>query len=460
MSDPFVEGAIRRILARRQGDLPGPCPDANEFATYLESRLTPGETDLFEKHASSCAACQATLALSLQLEERESGVSANTGLEPQRFSYRSSQIHLVLATAVVVVVGVLLFQATRQSGSPKPKPQVASQPYRSSVSGGRTAALTSPESSTTSPSTAVPTASPLSPIATETPAQVQVERQPLRSTDKPAIVTAPPPTITLDALNIAKAKVSARADLAKPGAVAEPAADALKAQRELMANNALNMRMSAANSDETKIQNGAVAGQAAQGVQQAGQLAQQAVQSGQQAGQMVQQASQLNQQAAAPPMRAAQAQAKAGQGLGGGGGGGAGGRGGGGAQKAAVAPMRDANAQAGSLQTIVDRFSTPSNYERFAARFAMPERTGERPVLAEEMIAATVKRVGNRVFFRTTREWVDAECGLHLGAPTHGIARNSREYRDILAAEPALAELHASGLPILIYWHGTLCLIQ
>jgi hypothetical protein len=132
------------------------------------------------------------------------------------------------------------------------------------------------------------------------------------------------------------------------------------------------------------------------------------------------------------------------------------------AQQAAVTPMRGAQVQAGMPQAATERAQaqlSTSNLSWFE-RYHMPGHIAERPVLAEEMIAATVKKVGNRVFFRTTREWVDAECGLHLEAPTHGIARNSREYRDILAAEPALAELQASGLPILIYWKGTLYLIQ
>ncbi len=450
MSDPFVEGAIRRILARPQGDLPGPCPDANEFAAYLEARLTLGETDRFEKHASSCAACQATLALSLQLEEPESSMPAKAPLALQRFSYRSSPIRLVFATAVVVVVGVLLFQATRQSRLLQPKPQVASEPNGSSVAGGANAALTSRESGTTSPAARVPAASPLSPIATGTPAQVQAERQPLRAANKPAGAIISQPATNLDALDITKAKVSERADLSKQSAIVEPATNAQKAERELIVANALNMNMSAANSNETKLQNVAVGGQAVQNVQQIGQMAQQA--------------SNSNQQAAAPPNIAAQAQSAAARIGGGGGRGGVAGLVGGGTQQAAVAPMRDAKAQAGSLPAIAEKakasISGPTIYERVVARFAVPERTGDRPVLAEELIASTAKKVGNRVFFRTAREWVDAECGLHPGAPTHGVARNSREYRDILAAEPALAELHSSGLPILIYWHGTLCLIQ
>lgn len=250
--------------------------------------------------------------------------------------------------------------------------------------------------------------------------------QPAPAAISPAIVAAPPAPVTLDASNIVRPQAPARAEAVKPEVVEME----LRKQAQLDAE-ALKMKVAGARPEDAKMQAGLA---------------------GQQTGQMIQQAVQPGRQAAVAPARAAQAQATAQ--------GGGGGRGGGGGQLGAVAPIRMAQAETVKVQALAFQGGYANKGSFLSStppRFDLPG-PGSRQwgsVIAKESTAGFVKKLGTRAFYLTTGNWIDAECALHPEAPFREINRNSKEYQDILAKEPALAELHFSGIPFLLYWNGT-----
>lgn len=139
---------------------------------------------------------------------------------------------------------------------------------------------------------------------------------------------------------------------------------------------------------------------------------------------------------------------------------------GGGGQQAAAVPMRalpsqSAQSLAGVVQPNVEQAKTKRAQDAKVAGSEVSRALAEaRSMLAKEATAESVKKIGNRVFYRTTGFWVEADCALHGEAPSREISRDSKEYADMLAREPALAELHSAGVPILLYWNGTNYLIR
>jgi hypothetical protein len=86
----------------------------------------------------------------------------------------------------------------------------------------------------------------------------------------------------------------------------------------------------------------------------------------------------------------------------------------------------------------------------------------KRVRLAVQEAAANVlgtQMLGDRIFLRTPNYWVEVECTLHGEAPSREITRNSKAFSDMLMQETALSRL-PSGLPVLLYWHGTKLLIR
>lgn len=63
--------------------------------------------------------------------------------------------------------------------------------------------------------------------------------------------------------------------------------------------------------------------------------------------------------------------------------------------------------------------------------------------------------LGNRTFYQMTDSWMDVSYASHAGAASREIARSSKEFADMLRAEPGLAPLRSLDVPILIYWEGT-----
>jgi hypothetical protein len=88
-----------------------------------------------------------------------------------------------------------------------------------------------------------------------------------------------------------------------------------------------------------------------------------------------------------------------------------------------------------------------------------PPLAEARSLLDKGIDVDHVRKVGSRIFCRTRDYWVDAESSAHEKAPTREIRRDSKEYRDILAKEPQLAEL-PPGVPILLYWNATNLVIR
>jgi hypothetical protein len=240
MRYPFVEKAIRHILVRRRADAQGACPEANELAAYLEGRLTSKEAVRFEEHASNCVACQEKLALSLQLAEESAGAAGSRAVEPQRFVYRSSPIRFALGAAVLLIVGMLLFQATRESRRLQPTPQIAHLEPRGSVSGGAEAKLVSPEGSGTSASVSASAAAGPPPRATQAPARSQAASQPSQPGGIPAAATVP---TELLAAKVVPSQVSAGAGGTKQAAAAEPVEEVPKPVQAQLDAEALKMKI-------------------------------------------------------------------------------------------------------------------------------------------------------------------------------------------------------------------------
>lgn len=254
MRYPFVEKAIRHILVRRRADAQGACPEANELAAYLEGRLISEEAARFEEHASNCVACQEKLALSLQLAEENAGAAGNRAVEPQRFAYRSSPIRFALGAAVVLIVGVLLFQATRESRRIQPTPQIAQLAPRGNVSGGAEAKLVSPEVSGTSASVSARAAASPPPRATQAPARSQAGSQPSRLAGNPATVAVPPDSLALNVANIERAQAPPRAGATKQTAAAEPVEEVPKPVQAQLDAETLKMKMAAVRPGIANIQ--------------------------------------------------------------------------------------------------------------------------------------------------------------------------------------------------------------
>ena len=285
MKSQFVDGAFRRILALRRGVAPGPCPDANEFAAYLEAGLTPEETARFEEHASNCQPCQEALALSLTLAEEETGMAGRPLPEPRRFTYRSSPLRFALAAVVLLTVGALLFRATQEARLVQPEAQIARREAKGDMpgSGARSSA---PQGSALQPATGTPAIPRESSGTSPIPAKVKdlAASQPPRPPGMPVGLVTPAPTIASDAASAARssqvaAKAEAKADVPKP-AVGEGIEDLQKAQRAQLdakeQKNALAFRQA----DETRMQVAVSGQQNAVGQARAGNVQQMAVQAG------------------------------------------------------------------------------------------------------------------------------------------------------------------------------------
>jgi hypothetical protein len=165
------------------------------------------------------------------------------------------------------------------------------------------------------------------------------------------------------------------------------------------------------------------------------------------------------------------------------GGGGGGGRGGGkaagqaaGVQQAAAQQTQQANVQqATATQQATVMRQADGSQRRMALDIAAAEA---RPEGAADVAASKVnqaidearlllekdgkkipsKKIGSRTFYRTANFWVDASSLAHVQASPRDIARDSKEFTDILAKEKKLTEL--KDAPILIYWDTANCLIR
>lgn len=84
---------------------------------------------------------------------------------------------------------------------------------------------------------------------------------------------------------------------------------------------------------------------------------------------------------------------------------------------------------------------------------------GQASELKDEKAAERQKKVAGRLFYRTSGYWVDGECLLRPNAPRRDIRKDSKEYSDMIAKEPALVELKGE-VPVLVYWNGANCLIR
>jgi len=388
MKSQWVDEAFRRILALRRDVAPGPCPDANEFAAYLEARLNTAETARFEEHASNCRSCQETLALSLQLADTEDDTVRRPVAEPARSAYRTSPLRFALAAAVLLTVGVLLFQTAREARMVQPESQIARREAKGDMPRPEAAA---PQSEAIQPAKV----SPAVPRESAGVPRIAADKKELAANQpsfgEPAGAAAAAPAIPAGTGVPARvSQVAAARDekaAAPKAAVGELVAEeqkALPAQRVNLADKAKQAYVQA---DESRLQP-AIA----------------------------------NQQPAVANQPPAVGQARAGNVQ----------------QIAAQAPAEAVSVQAGR----------PAADER--VRLALQEASAAKE---------KEQKYGGRALLRTTSCWVEVECTRHVEAPAREIARDSKEFADMLAKEPVLAEL-PKDLPVLIFWNGTNLLIR
>jgi len=81
-----------------------------------------------------------------------------------------------------------------------------------------------------------------------------------------------------------------------------------------------------------------------------------------------------------------------------------------------------------------------------------------RSLITKDPKEGNAKKIGAHVFYRTGNYWVDAESVAHSDSPAREIARDSVEYKEILAKEKDLAGLQ--DVPILLFWNQTNILIR
>jgi hypothetical protein len=461
-----ADKAILRILDKQKGQSPDACPDANELAAYLESSLNASETAQFEAHAAECAACREALVLSMKITGGEEEIAAARLPESRKSSYTTSSLRLAFIGSLVVIVGIMLFQATRQKQMRQETPQVADKQGRSDISGGPGAVLRSPEINADIRSKPAST----SEIAALPPAAMQAqetkdEKSSLKPVAAEAIPAAVPAQIALESRNLPRPQASDRIEETRLKALGDLVSEAQKAQRAQADAQVPKSEMTARPSEPKAqpVQVGGIANQLAfpanmvapTSNQAANQNAQMA-QTSNSAQQMTQQAAQVDRQVAVNPGRAAQAQVSGSQG-------GGGGRGGGGGQIGAISPLRvtDTAARAAEGKIVTSSASLSSRLDLdIVAKNRMPVRVEPGPVLSKEVTVGFARKLGNRSFYLMTRYWIDAECTRHSEAPIREIIWNSSDLRDILRKEPALSQLRATGIPVLIYWNGINYLVR
>jgi hypothetical protein len=381
MKSQIVDGAFRRILALRRDVAPGSCPDANEFAAYLEARLNPAEVARFEEHASNCGSCQEALALSLALAEDEAVTARRQVAEPWRFVYRSSPLRFALAAVVLLTVGVLLYQATWEARLVQPESQIA---RREAESGMPRPELTAPQSGAPQPAKVAPTVPRESAGASRIAADKKELPASQPSQGAPVGAAAPAPAIAAGTTLPARASQAAavtepKAAAPKPAAV-EAVAEAQKAAPAQRVDLAEKGKQAYAQADESRLQVAVSDRQRAGGQARAGNVQ----------------------------------------------------------QMVAQAPADAAPAQA----------ARPAPDDR--VRLALQEASAAKE---------KAQKFGDRVFVRTTGCWVEIECTRHEDAPAQEMMRDSKEFSEMLAREPALSEL-PKDLPVLLFWNGANLLIR
>ncbi len=415
MRDSHVEGAIRRILSRRQTGAPGNCPDANELAAFLESRLSPSEANRFEQHAADCAACREALALSLQMVEPEADSVRAPARLAQRSSYSTSPLRFALAAVVLLAVGVLLFKAVREDQFPQAGPQLAREERASAPKGG----IPSKSEVQGKPTAYSPQpAAPLqmqAPTSAKEPPVIQIAASPRKedaAPQKPAVPSAAP---AAPSPVPAQLQPQARADALKQ-AGGEPGETLQKEKLAQLADKDVQQK-----SETAALVQAKQAGVGGRDLNKSAQTAQLNLQTAQ----------------AAP----ANVEVQAGN-------------------LAAANRTQLAFPEAQRLALQANDKSQVNRVQQALEQALAFRRKNPPPAVTTQVLSKDPKTRGERTFMRTADYWVDSQCVAHAGAPSREILRDSKEYLEILAKEPALAELRPAEIPILIYWDGANLLIR
>lgn len=462
MKHQDADKAFLRILRKQQGDSPAACPDANDLAAYLEMKLSDDETARFEEHAADCAPCREALALAMKLAGEEKESHAITAV-PQRPAYRTSPLRFAFGGVLVLVAGVLLFQATRQVRVEQKRTEIAGGLPQSNISGGQAAVMRSADVRPEAPAT-----------PSKAPAETAVlggnARLSANMSKSEAVPSAPPPsvsaqlaaesgkpTLTVTAVSTEEARKKTLSDLileaqqrrsaqanlpeAKMAVADRPAEARGKTGQALDAVNQAAASQTAQALNQLMAQNAPVA--------QLSNVANQAAQPAQASNIANQVAQPVRNDAQAAAGATTQSQRQAGGGLS---------ARGGARTQLAMPPMRLAESQKVEARRVApddvitvtrgDPIAGPSFYKE------LPALKASRPVLALEERGLT-RRLGNKIFYQMAGVWMDAEYASHPAASAREVARDSSEFRDILKAEPRLSPLRSWQGQVLMYWKGT-----
>jgi hypothetical protein len=436
MSHHDAEDAIRRILKLTPGNPAGPCPDANDLAAYLESRLSPAESTQFEEHAADCSSCREALALSLQLSAEETEYVTAPAPEAKTFSYRTSPLRLAFAGVVLLMVGAILFRATREVPVAKPVPQVAVNQVLPNVSGGSGASMSPAAPSPRSAGTAASV--PSAPLTEAMRAGAISAATPARRPAQPAVTKLPLAYSVADAGSINRPQPAVAAQEISRKATGDAVVEMAKV-RPVAAEDPLTKDKALARPDELKPQV-IPASQASNQMALTG--AQNTLPSPQNFILQNQNAALSNQidtkNQVTPPAAPVTQQVTS--------------------DRAEVAQAQKGQAVVKPAGVNMMAKEAPLAMRRSAAAVSDPVRKAlveARVMQLRRVEGKEVQKAGARLLYRTPDAWVDAQCLEHADAPTRVAARNGKEQQEVLAKEPAIGQLDPSDLPVLIYWNGT-----
>jgi hypothetical protein len=124
-----LDGPIRRTLASNGSGAKSasadPCPSPEIFAAYYEHSLDPEETERYDAHIASCAACRATLAGVARASLGEPKALEADQHRESRWNWRRIGLWLVPAAAAACAVFIALTLHQRSSATHEQAAEVA-----------------------------------------------------------------------------------------------------------------------------------------------------------------------------------------------------------------------------------------------------------------------------------------------------------------------------------------------
>ena len=109
MRDARLDGLIQKALSARVRETKESCANENLMAAYLEASLSDRETSEFEAHVAECPECQEVLALSMKLQNLETGSRPARSESGKKTLFRFSIPVPVFGAAVAAILLIAVF---------------------------------------------------------------------------------------------------------------------------------------------------------------------------------------------------------------------------------------------------------------------------------------------------------------------------------------------------------------